>query len=71
MSPDDLAAARMRLGLSISALARRVGMSPASFSLYERGLQPIPQRVEMAVELLEIRGEALQDLSDLAQEYDF
>lgn len=53
MTPAELHTIRTSLGLSQSALAERIGYrDPVSVSRWERGVEPIPPVVALAVQHL-------------------
>jgi Zn-dependent peptidase ImmA (M78 family)/DNA-binding XRE family transcriptional regulator len=51
-NPTRLAVARQRSGLTMTALAKQIGMSPRSVSAYEDGVQPPPEVVERIAQVL-------------------
>jgi Zn-dependent peptidase ImmA (M78 family)/DNA-binding XRE family transcriptional regulator len=51
-NPTRLAVARKRNGLTMTALAQKIGMSPRSVSAYEDGVQPSPDVLERIAEVL-------------------
>lgn len=53
MTPSTLKTARQRLGLSQTALARELGLHLRTIAGYERGQNPVPRHVALAVAYLE------------------
>lgn len=53
MTGAELKAARERMGLSVTELARRLGMSKGGISRYEGGERDVPHVVFLAVSALE------------------
>src|SRR5215207_158393 len=51
-NPTRLAVARKRNGLTRTALAERIDMSPRSVSAYEDGVQPSPEVLERIAQVL-------------------
>lgn len=49
MTPTALKEARQRLGLSQTDMADAIGRGYRQYSDYERGVDPIPRTVELAV----------------------
>lgn len=52
MTGAELKAARERMGLSVTDLARRLGMSKGAISRYEGGDRDVPFVVALAVDVL-------------------
>jgi Zn-dependent peptidase ImmA (M78 family)/DNA-binding XRE family transcriptional regulator len=52
VNPTRLAVARKRNGLTRTALAERIGVSPRSVSAYEDGVQPSPEVLERVARVL-------------------
>lgn len=55
MTPDAMRAARNRLQLTQTGLAERLGLHIRTIAGYERGQNPIPRHIELAIETLETR----------------
>jgi len=52
MTPDEFRAIRKSLGLTQEALAERLGQHRITISRYERGREPIPPVVALAMQAL-------------------
>ena len=52
MTPDDLRARRLALGMSQSQLARALGIHVRTISKWERGVHTIPPHVALALDAL-------------------
>ena len=55
MKPEDLKRRREALGLTQEQLARELEVTVMTVSRYERGVNPIPHVIELALEALERR----------------
>lgn len=56
MTPATLKHARARLGLSQTGLARELGLHLRTIAGYERGQNPIPRVVSLAIAYLETQN---------------
>ena len=55
MTPEQMKRRREALGLTQEQLARELDVTAMSVSRWERGVYPIPQYIELALEALENR----------------
>jgi transcriptional regulator with XRE-family HTH domain len=55
MTPEEMKRRREALGLTQAELARELGLDSITVSRYERGVNPIPKHIGLAVEALEWR----------------
>lgn len=55
MTPDAMRQARERLRLTQTGLAQKLGLHLRTIAGYERGQNPIPRHIELAIETLETR----------------
>ena len=61
MSPEEMKAARAKLGLSQPQYATAIGMSSAAVKAWERGANPVPLSVKLLTNHLLREHERKQD----------
>jgi len=60
MTPDELKAARLAMGLSQAKLAKELGVDRQAVYRWEKGLHPISQTISILMTLIDFRNQVQQ-----------